>query len=374
MSATEEVWISKQKNSKITFPKNLPIKPQDDDIDDKIRLFYVALTRAKHTLYVTSYEKSSKGQKVLIPEFLGIHQEKFEDYVVSDKLPIIDNNNREIFLSNSHKELLKPILTDYRMSVTHLNNFLNVITSGPKFFLEQNLLHFPQAKNVSSIYGTAIHESIDFIYSFLKREGVVPDIDFVFKKAESVIFLGRLSKTDSDFLLGKTKYVLGLYLEKNKDNFKETDLIETDFRKEGVSISNALITGKIDKIVLDGSFAYVYDFKTGKPFESFDDKDEYGKLLAYKRQLIFYKLLIENSTTFSKYKVDKGFLEFMEPKNDRFDVLEFDIEEREVSRLKSLIEIVYQKIIDLDFPDINKYPQTVNGIKQFEDDLLSGSI
>jgi hypothetical protein len=219
----------------------------------------------------------------------------------------------------------------------------------------------------------------------MQKKGLIEKIDekyfkeaiakaILFKKAESIIFLGRLSKTDSDFLLGKTKYVLGLYLEKNKDNFKETDLIETDFRKEGVSISNALITGKIDKIVLDGSFAYVYDFKTGKPFESFDDKDEYGKLLAYKRQLIFYKLLIENSTTFSKYKVDKGFLEFMEPKNDRFDVLEFDIEEREVSRLKSLIEIVYQKIIDLDFPDINKYPQTVNGIKQFEDDLLSGSI
>lgn len=43
------------------------------------------------------------------------------------------------------KVLLKRLLENYKMPVTHLINFLNIGKVGPSKFIEQNLLRFPQA-------------------------------------------------------------------------------------------------------------------------------------------------------------------------------------------------------------------------------------
>lgn len=372
LSATQDTWVNSIKNSKISFPLNVKLRPSADSLDDKIRLFYVALTRAKHTLYITSHQLTSEGKKVLLTEFLNDKVDDFSYHVFPDKVDILETfYNRDIFLTNDHKKILAPLLKNYQMSVTHLNNFLNIISSGPKVFLEQNILHFPSAKTISSVYGTCIHESIAYIYTFLKKEGYLPEKELVFKKAEEIIISGKLSSSDFNFMFDKAKHTLGLYMSYN--TFDKNDLIETNFKKEGVVLDKSHITGKIDKMKIEGGNISVFDFKTGKPFKSWDDKDKDGKIIAYKRQLLFYKLLVENSSTFSKYKVSNGFIEFLDPESD-FEILSLDITDQETSRLSSLIEIVYEKIINLDFPDIKKYPQSAEGILEFEEDLLSGSI
>ena len=38
--------------------------------------------------------------------------------------------------------LLLPQLANYKLSATHLNNFLDVTRGGPRAFLLDNLLHF----------------------------------------------------------------------------------------------------------------------------------------------------------------------------------------------------------------------------------------
>jgi len=52
-------------------------------------------------------------------------------------------------------------------------------------------------------------------------------------------------------------------------------------------------------------------------------------------------------------------------------VLSAHITEAEVSQLSKLIQIVYQKILTLDFPDISQYPPTFQGTQEFCQDLLS---
>ena len=39
---------------------------------------------------------------------------------------------------------------------------------------------------------------------------------------------------------------------------------------------------------------------------------------------------------------------------------------------RKLVEAIYKKIIELDFPDISHYPKTLAGIKRFEQDLIKG--
>jgi len=73
--------------------------------------------------------------------------------------------------------------------------------------------------------------------------------------------------------------------------------------------------------------------------------------------------------------VHRGVIEFVEPDVAGHNIdLPITIEAADVERTKKLIAIVYKKIISLDFPDITKYPPTVKGIVEFEDDLLSGKI
>ena len=42
----------------------------------------------------------------------------------------------------------------------------------------------------------------------------------------------------------------------------------------------------------------------------------------------------------------------------------------EIIRLQKLVDIVYQKIQALDFPDISRYSKDFKGVIAFEDDLL----
>ena len=141
-------------------------------------------------------------------------------------------------------------------------------------------------------------------------------------------------------------------------------------------LGNARITGKIDKMKINGNEIIVYDFKTGKPKLSWDDKDAHNAISLHKNkhQLIFYKLLIENTQEFSKFKVSRGILEFLDPYKDTLIDLILDIEDEDTARVAKLSEIVFAKIMKLDFPDTTKYSPNLAGCIEFEDDLLSGKI
>lgn len=262
------------------------------------------------------------------------------------------------------------------MSVTHLNNFLDTKKGGPYYFFEQNFLRFPQAKSAHTSYGTAMHETMQGIYAYLKNTGKKPSLigaQEIFKEK-----LEQQAMGEQDFInyLEQGNTAWKFYIEKAGDRFDSSHWIETDFRTQNVMIEKAQITGKIDKIIPseDKKILEVYDFKTGKPQKDWEVKEETKKIQFhnYKRQLIFYKLLIENSRDFHTYKVHNGYLEFLSPShNENLIVLPYAITPEDVARLKRLIVKVYNKIQALDFVDINTYEPTLEGMIQFEDDLLN---
>ena len=176
-------------SNKISFPINLPIQPSGDDETDQMRLFYVALTRAKKHLYLTSYKIAETGKESSILRFM-LPSDDFiaekspailktlynpEDQSIDDGGPETHELLTASWLAyntppffGEEIELLKILLKDYKLSVTHLNNFLNVTRGGPQTFLEQNLLRFPQAKTLSSSYGSAIHKAIERLIVYKK--------------------------------------------------------------------------------------------------------------------------------------------------------------------------------------------------------------
>lgn len=76
---------------------------------------------------------------------------------------------------------------------------------------------------------------------------------------------------------------------------------------------------------------------------------------------------------FSKRRYELFFVE-KNLKEDRFYRIEEYIQEGEKERTKKLVKAVMHKIETLDFPDTSHYPQTYEGIRQFEEDLIEGKI
>jgi predicted sulfurtransferase len=91
-----------------------------------------------------------------------------------------------------------------------------------------------------------------------------------------------------------------------------------------------------------------------------------------------YKLLVEHSRDYSTHVVSQGVLEFVEEQEGKAVTeltLIFDQNtQQELERFRKLAVKVYEKIVALDFPDTTDYPKTLDGIIQFEDDLIAGVV
>ncbi|MDD3006960.1 MAG: ATP-dependent DNA helicase [Candidatus Pacebacteria bacterium] len=388
INCNEKSWMKDRNGGKLSLPENIPLSAEKDDIDDKVRLFFVAVTRAKSRLYLTNYcsdegeKRNSDRLRFLDPDLATSEIEAMETETIRTAEEIISFREeiRHYEIKNvDEEELLKSVLEDYKLSVTHLNNFLNVTKGGPANFLESNLLHFPGAKSPASSYGTAIHESFREFYKRFKEREKLPESSELQDIFEEKLHFQGLNKKDFAEKLEKGKDELGSYYDENVDVFDVLDLVETDFKSEGVVVGECPITGKIDRVAWEdekSKICKVYDYKTGKPFASWQPSDEYLKVKAYeyKNQLIFYKILIENSRSFHRAEVVSGGIDFISSLEGGMVRLDLEIRSEDVARLRKLIEIIYGKIMDLDFPDIEKYPDSFKGVQEFEEDLLSGRI
>lgn len=391
VSVNDAVWAGSKKGNKLSFPLNLPLTGAGDNEDDFIRLFYVALTRARHTLYITHHKSPLRFLSISdIPET----NTSFKDIDVSELLASGLSVYQAPPFAQDEKALLKKVVEGYMLSPTHLNNFLNIIDGGPMMFLEQNLLRFPQAKSASSVYGSAIHKALEDAFIFSRKNKKVPELETLFSSFKRELRYGRLQSFEEEKLLHRGEKVLREYYNLKKEEIAKGALVEINFAKQSVMVDGALLTGKIDKVIeCEEKEWIVIDLKTGKGFSDWSEPgltsyDEI-KLHHYKHQLMMYKILVENSRDYGDYKVMEGVLEFVEEivdgKNlqssvriDQIQELIFSFNDKESDNVlyhfKKLIVAVYKKITTLDFPDTEKYAKTLDGIKEFEDDLISGVI
>jgi DNA helicase-2/ATP-dependent DNA helicase PcrA len=186
----------------------------------------------------------------------------------------------------------------------------------------------------------------------------------------------HLKKSDYTRLNSRGREALGRYIKEKGGIFEAKDLAERGFNNDGVVVGEARLSGKIDIVHFkSGDRTEVFDFKTGRPAISWQGKDEFEriKLHKYRQQLLFYKLLVENSASYQgKLVVAKGQIKFIEADaNEKLlPGLELEYEPKELTRFTVLINAIWRRIMNLDFPDVSKYEPTVKGIRAFEEDLI----
>lgn len=458
LSCQDDVWASRGMPDKIPFPANLPVKPAGDSEDDQLRLFYVALTRAKDCLFLTAHEVKEGGKKASRLRFLVDSVAETDGVIDGDIGDISDAADgagagngavagkafapeaEELLESarmayhttaflDEENALLRGLVENYRLSVTHLNNFLNIPKGGPRLFFEQNLLRFPQSKTPSGAYGSAIHSTLECVLlDFKRRSETAGDsrvklmpIDEILSEFEKFLTKEKLHPADFKLFSNRGKAALTAFMAKRGDTFKNVDIAEMDFGREQVLIidqdksasdepgagNQAFITGKIDKVSLSEGVLSVHDYKTGRAFASFEEAT--GTLAIkgrqYANQLLFYKILIEHSAycreiLFPKLasiqasaasglgaaerKVTLGVIEFVEPVGSKKEIncAELDLDDESAERLKKLAVAVYQRIQNLDFEipaEIaekfakGEYKNDLDAIIDFEEYLLNES-
>ncbi len=397
LATNDEVWGDKARtqHSRLPLPTNLEfIRYGGANDDERLRLFFVALTRAKTQLYLTNYTNNYAGKPQSRLRYLNEYENE-DGKAISQYLPLSEQHilgdNHEAptiedyasYWEDRHikdigqadlKSLLLPRLEKFLLSPTHVNSFIDTIYGGPEKFFVNTLLRFPKAPTATGQYGNAIHETLEWVHNYNRRHSELPTEKQIQNQFTTRLESKKLSTKDTEQLLDRGLTALKVYFTQKSSEFMATNEHEYNFKNEAVFVGDAHLSGKIDKLIVNkvDKTISVVDFKTGTSYSRWSNLP---KLYKYKQQLYIYKLLVENSHSFAGYKVIDAYLQFVEP-DDEGNVIDLHLkfDDAELDKIKHLIQKVWQHVQNLNFPDASGYSADYKGMRALEDDIINGTV
>jgi len=392
LSVHDDVWgkSARSNTSKLSLPANLEhIRHAGGNEDELRRLLFVAITRAKHGLYLTSHAHKDNGKTTEPAKYLLEYSDgdsRKTTVLPEPKQKVIETSfdqaetmnavdlmwhSRHVHLDADLKSLLSGRLERYQMSPTHLNTFIDLEYGGPEQFLLKTLLRFPEAPGEDGEFGNAVHWALEQ-HQYRIARGDKSTVEQTLKDFDKNLAKRYIHPDHLDDFRARGHFALKAYLPKREDMFTISAEPEVAFNKEGVLLGEAYLSGKIDRLEVDktSKTVSIVDFKTGKPHSKWDRE---VKLLKYKQQLYFYKFLIEGSHTWQNYRVTGARLEFVEPDSTGkiVEPLEIKFDDAEEKEMKSLIQAVWSEIKSLDLPDVSGYSEDYKGTRDFIAQLLT---
>lgn len=320
-------------------------------IEDERRLLYVAMTRAKHILNISSSGTNSAGKELIPARLLeeietglvaecdtGAEDSKFNPIALleqSAQPPMIDG------------QLLLKLLSDRGFSATSLNNYLK----SPWDYFFRNVLRIPETQPVHMQFGTAMHSVLEYVTRTHTSTGKLPNDSDIRIKLEQA--LNRLPVNVEEYtrLFEKGLEALLVYVPHMAQTLPKTTKEEFKLRvhmSTGIpELPELILTGNLDRIDIgdDGYAVRVVDYKTGKAKSrnviEGNTKDSDG---GYKRQLVFYALLLSLHDD-ERHLTKSGTLSFIEPSSGVIKEESFIISEADIEDLKQEIIAATRDII-----------------------------
>jgi DNA helicase-2/ATP-dependent DNA helicase PcrA len=325
-------------------------------IEDERRLLYVAMTRAKYTLCISSSGTNSAGKELIPARLL----EEIEAKLINDCDTSVEDAKFSpvAFLEHSAHppeidgQLLLKLLSERGFSATSLNNYLK----SPWDYFFRNVLRIPETQAVHMQFGTAMHAVLEYITRHHTQSGKLPSDTDIKNKLE--VALNKLPVNTEEYvrLLEKGFEALMLYVPHMAASLPKTTKEEFKLRVHMTTgipeLPELVLTGNLDRIDIsdDGHALRVVDYKTGKPKSrnviEGNTKDSGG---GYKRQLVFYALILSLHDD-ERYMCREGKLSFVES-DGKGGIKEeaFVITDEEIEDLKQTIITVTKEIISGEF-------------------------
>lgn len=370
--AIDGKWGNNRTRDLIKLPqgilKNTDISKKEKNEDER-RLFYVSLTRAKKSVYLSYADRYSQTGSVreTVPSMFIAELPKnrlktlspkgFEKKagVILQKLlaPTLPSSKPAI----KEKAFLKSLLRDFKLSPTALNTYL----ACPYKFKLNNLIKVPRAKEPYLSFGTAVHKALEKFYRQFTNDDKYPSKTFLLDQFEIALKKEVLIKSRHQDYLRKGKQVLSAYYDYYRDDFKKPLFVEKYFGGYWSKpyLDDIPLSGKIDRIDwLDqnNKTVRVIDYKTGRPKTRNEilgrTKTSDGDLY---RQLVFYQLLSQLDRNFTPTVVEAE-LDFIEPdeKTNKFRQERFKIKKDDLTKLRKTIRQTMKEIRRLNFSRTNE--------------------
>lgn len=363
LGCLKEYWQPSKRNSNFQFSLpdtlTLSVNATEDALEAARRLFYVSMTRAKEHLQISYSQYGINGDLLTRTQF--IDEIETSDTVAIKKRHLKDDQLTDI----KHimlKEAIPPTLTS-PLTTAELNSLLEGFTLSatalckfldcPLSFYFENILRVPSVSSVAAAFGTAIHHALKRVFDFLKEKenDDFPATDFVLREFDFELQRQRAYLSERQYrdrkMLGHQ--LLADFYNTRKSQWHKDAEVEREFRN--IEVFGVPLTGVIDKIeFIKNDVLNVVDYKTGRyRSEKVQPPNEKNPLGGdYWRQVVFYKILLENYRNY-QWKVVSGTIEYLEPYKNKIKIEAISTSDKDVKVVKEQITNTYKRIQKHDF-------------------------
>ncbi|MFZ2189706.1 MAG: ATP-dependent DNA helicase [Candidatus Magasanikiibacteriota bacterium] len=303
VNLVEERFPTRKKGGNLELPDELVkdnLPNSDFHYEEERRLFYVACTRAKEKLFLTSAEDYGGTRKKKISRFLT---------ELSEALPLQGGVGGGL----DKKQILdlkmtspKPPLVGEELIYETPNKFsFSQISSYERCPYQYKLAHvlkIPMKGSASFSFGNTIHNTLQDFYTKIQELNSVKQASLFGLPVETKPDTGEIKVPSQDELLqmyeknwapdwynsreqrekyfAKGKEILKIFYSSQQNNWTIPVSLEGWFK---VKVGDYIVHGRIDRIdkVADGSLEII-DYKTGKAKETLTTED--------KQQLLIYQI------------------------------------------------------------------------------------
>ena len=296
-------WMPENSNRhNFTLPDTLTYSVEEDKLEARRRLFYVALTRAKSKIDIVYSTTNDKGKQQLRCQFIEeiIDTIKHNEYTLApDGFSVYLGNMTDPIYKKMqlypNRDLINERLNGFELSPS---SYLTYLECEVAFFF-QNIIGAPKRRSASAAYGIAMHYAVEKMFSEydteLQEPASLARVQIQFRRKMDQL---RTSFTDRQFQI---------YLKQGSEaliRFYKVEIKATEGKYElekrfSVDIDGVKMVCVIDRIdYLKGNIIDIIDYKTG----TFDPKkiaDPYPLEKAiqsgtnvgrYARQVMAYKI------------------------------------------------------------------------------------
>ncbi len=340
-----------------SFPDTLTFSGEEDAMEARRRLFYVAMTRAKTQLRISHSLADATG-KPLQPA-LFIHEVQLEAAIREEQISLkaeqLEEASRLLLTAPlpptlPDRELIDRLLENFTLNISALNRYLTC----PLSFYYENVLQAPVFQSEAASYGISMHYALQRFF-----ERTVASRGNIFPPATELTSFFQQDMERQKALFSKQGFTRRLEMGKQhlssyyRQKYGEwTKKVRLELHIRNTEVDGVPISGALDKLeAIDDRHWRLVDYKTGSLDEN-KLRRPGGKLPYggnYWRQLVFYKLLYESYDRSGK-TISNACIEYLEPdKQGRFPGKEITFEPEDTHFMRKLIAETYLKIRNQEF-------------------------